>query len=173
MQKPQPPLPTQILEMPGNPAANLYQAARLLEQAGDFTDRQWTQGVKARDAQGQPTSLIGDMPLPYYKKSNPAASYCAAGHIERVCAAQPETAQFQPALLTLLTVEINLPLPTWNDKPERTPGEVRKLFCQAAARMYKEAINAAIKIAADPPTDPGPEPAATPKAAAAELVPTL
>ena len=165
MQKPQPPLPRQILEMPGSPAQNLYQGARLLEQAGQFANREWTQGVKARDAAGQPTALLGGQPLPYNRKNNPAVRYCAAGHVERVCCAQPATAQYQPALLTLLTKILKAPIPAWNDAPGRTAAEVRSLFRQGAARLYREAAAAGLQELAAAAAAAGPE---TPRESPAE-----
>ena len=57
-----------------------YQIARLLEQAGEFENHEWTQGSKARTARGHSVPFLPE--IEYGK--NPPVQFCAVGHIEQV-----------------------------------------------------------------------------------------
>ena len=143
-----------IQNLPGLPAPTLYRAARLLEQAADFSNRQWTQGAKARDQRGRPTGLEE-----YRSASRPPAQYCAVGHLERVCEQNPEDRRYQPLLLNRLAQQIHDSIARWNDEPGRTPQDVRQLFREVAQALYQEAVAAGLKAAAAAPkTEPKPEP---------------
>ena len=139
-----------------------YQAARLLEQAADFPDGQWTQGAKARGPNGDP--------MTYHPGRTPESSvyfparFCALGHIERVTGCLSHRPDLPTALLReAVTREIHEPIPDWNDKPGRTAQEVRQLFQKAANRLYKEAAAQALQgQAADSVPAPAPAREQTP-----------
>ena len=135
-----------IKNLPGLPAPTLYRAARLLEQAADFPNRQWTQGAKARDCNGRPTGLEE-----YRSALRPPAKYCAVGHLERVCEQSPEDRRYQPLLLNRLAQQIHDSIAHWNDEPERTAQDVRELFREVAQALYQEAVAAGLKAAAAAP----------------------
>ena len=117
-----------------------YRAARLLEQAAEFADHEWTQGAKARTAQGHAIPYLPDMDY----GAHPPARLCAMGHIERVTGEKVLSGPLSRRLAAAVTREVKNCIPDWNDLPATTPEQVRQAFHQAAARLYKEAAEQAL-----------------------------
>ena len=117
-----------------------YQLARLLEQAGEFQDEEWTQGAKARTAKGHAIPI-----LPHGGKAlaTRPTKYCALGHIERVCRANDLYGHQALMMNEILHQELGIGVPTWNDQPDTTAEQVRTLFRQTSAKMYRQALAAA------------------------------
>lgn len=145
-------------------APELYRYAQRLEAAGDFRDDQWTQKALARNAAGQGTAISQDPVNP--AKPGPAVRYCAMGHLYRICTTPQEETDI-PALTALLSNQLldngaDASVPDWNDAPGRTPQEVRDLFQQTAAGLYREAVS---MIPKDPTATNLEQPAGRPKPA--------
>ena len=141
-------------EIPEIGPATLYRAAVLLEKAGAFADRQWTQGAKAWDAEDRPGWIAGD-PGQYPQPLR----YCAIGHIERVCTAEDAASFYQPLPVAWLAQDLHDSVPRWNDEPGRAAAEVRGLFQRVSAHLYRQAV-AAAAAAIEPETAAAPPAAA-------------
>ena len=116
---------------PAKAAARQEIQSALLEQAAEFPDAAWTQGVLARNADGQEV---------HYNNPN-AVAYCALGRLHRIMeqAGRADLAlQLRAAVDQALKARSPQELIPWNDAPERTPEEVRELF-QAAAKSLRAA----------------------------------
>ena len=92
---------------------------------------------------GKPPGLAERRPL----QPHPPVSYCAVGHVERICQETIRDSVYQPLLLTLLARDS---VPYWNDEPDRTAGEVPTLFRRVSARLYREAAAEISGLAAIP-----------------------
>ena len=167
------PMMTMPEQLESSSAQERYRAARLLEQAADFPDDQWTQGAKARSPNGNGMTFHpGKIP-----ESSPLypSRFCALGHIERVTGCLSHKPDLPTALLReAVTREIQEPIPDWNDAPGRTAAEVRRLFQQAANRLYREAAAQGLQ-AAEPaaPTPAAAGPCRIPAQKAAPPKPAL
>ena len=122
---------SRVPEPAANHPAGREAQARVLEQAASFTDDQWTQLALAVDKNGKlvkPTSAR-------------VAARCAVAHLDAALEAAgpnfPE-GEILEAVLAELPADTNCPA-TWNDRPGRTPEEVRQLFRRAAARLRSQA----------------------------------
>lgn len=105
--------------------------ARLLDQAAQFADSQWTQGCYARNAQG--AAVHWDDPG--------AVQFCASGRLFKTT----QNLKSSPDLYH--AVAESLPgyrgnLGGWNDVPGRTPEQVRQLFRQTAAALWEKSKEA-------------------------------
>lgn len=112
---------------------DFYRAAVLLEKAGDFADAEWTQNARFRDLHDRPTNLEANC---YDRRP---VRYCALGLLDRASLERQEAASAQPLARSRLSCLVGGPLPDWNDLKGREPKEVRKLFRQGAAILYREA----------------------------------
>ena len=133
MPQPQPATPNRNPPIPGPLPSDFYRAAVLLEKAGDFADAEWTQNARFRDIHDRPTKLSETHP-----DCRPVR-YCAIGLLDRVCQEQPEAIIFQPMALSQLSCLVGGAIPDWNDLKGREPKEVRELFRQGSAVLYREA----------------------------------
>lgn len=119
--------PAREPEPTDNHSADREAQARVLEQAASFADDQWTQLALAVDRKGQPVNPA----------SNQAVAFCAVAHLDRAIAAAglhfPDGA-IVDAVLAELPADTACPA-TWNDRPGRTPEEIRQIFRRAAARL--------------------------------------
>ena len=113
----------------------LHDLARRIEQAGGFPDQEWTQVATSRDSNG--------FTVTFHSKN--AVRFCAIGqlHCHAADACQGDT--------MVSSIEEVLPLNTrlavWNDEPTRRPEQARRLFQEAAAKLYRKAVaNAAIPV---------------------------
>ena len=154
MPKPQPPNPNRNPSIPGPLPRDFYRAAVLLEKSGDFADAEWTQNARFRDLHDRPTNLETNC---YDRRP---VRYCALGLLDRASLERQEAASAQPLALTQLSCLVGGPLPDWNDLKGREPKEVRDLFRQGAAVLYREAaIQVQVQAAA---AETAPVPAAIP-----------
>ena len=136
-----------------------YQLARLLEQAGEFQDEEWTQGAKARTGQGHAVPILPPGGAPAVRP----VRYCAIGHIERVCRAN-ELYGFQALLMNeAMHQELGRSVPIWNDQPDTTATQVRETFRQVSARLYRQAVAGAAAQDGIPAPAPAPAPAREPE----------
>lgn len=130
---------------------DFYRLGRLLEAAGDFTDDQWTQGVLARNAAGEPANPAPQLLDPAAKAAfvtpdQYPVAYCALGHIQRATAAARIGGHVELMKLCLHeTLPQDATIPDWNDSPFRTPQEVRDAFQKAANNQYRTALRLARK----------------------------
>lgn len=124
----------------------LYDLARRIEQAGAFPDQEWTQGATARDRNG----------FTVFCASKRAVTFCAIGQLHRHAIDAYQSDEMANAVEEILP--LNTRLAVWNDEPARSPEQVRRLFQEAAAKLYRKAVHAAA------PTE-------TPTAAAAPAIP--
>lgn len=135
-------------------AAEFYYYARRIEATGEFSDDQWCQNSLARNAAGQNTAVSVDPVDP--KRPGPPVQFCAMGHLYRICATPAEETDI-PIMTALLTRQLTAngaaeALAQWNDAPERRAQEVRELFQQTAAHLYRQAVQRAAAETAATPT---------------------
>ena len=123
---------------------DFYRLGRRLEAAGDFTDNQWTQGVLARNAAGEPAHpapqlLDEDAKADFITPDQFPVAYCALGHIQRAAAEIGGHVELMKHCLHEILPQDGS-IPDWNDSPFRTPQEVRDAFQQAANNQYQTAL---------------------------------
>ena len=169
------------IKLPADPAAQaqeLYRLGRILEKAGEFPDHQWCQGSLARDRNGHPACANPELPNAWARRQSgeiieppehtKPVSFCAIGLLQQAAAIRSGLTLENLKRCLETALPLNTPIPEWNDKPGRTPAEVRAAFQQAAARQYQRAAQLATAAAA-PNSDqasPKPEPATAIPAAA-------
>ena len=171
MPQPQPATPNRNPPIPGPLPSDFYRAAMLPEKAGDkagdFAHAEWTQNARFRDIHDRPTKIDQTHP------DNRPVRYCAISLLDRASQERQEDASAQPLVLTRLSCLVGGPLPDWNDLTGREPKEIRDLFRQGAAILYREAaiqaqmqtaaaetalVPAAIPAPVDEPAIPAPAP---------------
>lgn len=109
----------------------MYELARRIEQAGNFPDQEWTQGATSKDQNGFTVAF----------HSANAVTYCAIGQLHRHAADAYQGDTMVSAVEEILP--LNTQIAVWNDEPTRKPEQVRQLFQEAAAKLYRKAVTAA------------------------------
>lgn len=104
--------------------------SEVLDKAADLIepDGAWTQGVNARDADGNPTSALDDT----------ATCWCALGAIAHIDDSRRAYLYACALSQQVWAVRRFRDVPHWNDDPERTQAEVVAAL-RAAAQAEREA----------------------------------